>query len=69
MSLADYAVSEIPNNELVRSLVGTSRTDDLTDEDLLLSIVIVCRKYIVGLLDWSNGGIHYTLFRMGSAGG
>ena len=69
MSLADYAVSEIPNNELVRSLVGTSRTDDLTDEDLLLSIVIVCRKSIVGLLDWSNEGIHFTLFRMGSAGG
>ena len=50
MSLADYAANELPNNELVRSLVGKSSTDDLTEDDLLLAMEIVRRKFVVGLV-------------------
>ena len=50
MSLADYAANELPNNELVRTLVGKSATDDLTEDDLFLAMEIVRRKCVVGLV-------------------
>ncbi len=50
MSLVEYAANELPNNELVRSLVGKSETDDLTEDDLLLAMETVRRKCVVGLV-------------------
>ena len=50
ISLADYAANKLPNNELVRSLVGKSETEDLTEDDLFLAMEVLRRKCVVGLV-------------------
>ena len=51
MSLADFAARHLPNNEMVRLLSNKGPTEDLTDGDLYLSMEILRRKCVVGLVD------------------
>jgi hypothetical protein len=51
MSIADFANTRLPNNELVRVLAGKGPSENLSDDDLFLAMEIVRRKCVVGLVD------------------
>ena len=51
VSLENFAERELPNNEMVRSLVGKKSSDDLADDDLFVAMEIIRRKCVVGLVD------------------
>ncbi len=51
LTLAEYAMQRLVNNEMVRTLVHRNATADLSNDDLTMAMEILRRKCVIGLVD------------------